>query len=182
MSSALDNPLWTFALAVYGAPGVADECLALQERLTLDVNLLLFVAYAGAVDGIRLDAADIAGVAGAVAPWHGDVVRPLRQARRALKPFSMNADHAFRAKSATLRATVKAAELDAEKLELAMLWTWSRQRLAARPRDNPRQAVSDNLRALMQFYGLADDQADPALNSPLLFDAAIAYGSAQTPP
>jgi uncharacterized protein (TIGR02444 family) len=181
-SPNLDHPFWTFSLAVYGAPGVADECLALQERLQLDVNLMLFVAYAGAVEGVRLDAAEIAAAAGMVATWQGDVVRALRQARRALKPFSLDAADPLHAQNATLRASVQAAELQAEKLEQAMLWAWSRQRFAACPRDNPGQALTGNLRALLEFYGLPDDQAEPALILPLLFDAAMAYGSNRTSP
>jgi hypothetical protein len=38
---ALDNPAWAFCLTLYRAPGVADELLALQDRIGLDVSLLL---------------------------------------------------------------------------------------------------------------------------------------------
>ena len=62
---------------------------------------------------------------------------------------------------------------DAEKLEQAMLWRWSRHQLAARQRDNAGPALTDNLRALLGFYGLSNDQAEPALVLPLLLDAAM---------
>ena len=101
-SQPLDTPLWAFSLAVYGGDGVADECLALQERLGLDVNILLLAAYIGAVEGVRFEVSDIAAANVEVAPWQAEIVRPLRQVRRALKP--MNAEG--------LRAQVKAAELD----------------------------------------------------------------------
>jgi len=39
---------------------VAEECLGLQERLGLDVNLLLFAAYIGAVEGVALATQDVA--------------------------------------------------------------------------------------------------------------------------
>jgi uncharacterized protein (TIGR02444 family) len=42
------NPFWRFSLAVYKAPGVAAECLALQETLGNDVKVLLFCAFLGA--------------------------------------------------------------------------------------------------------------------------------------
>ena len=82
-----ENPLWTFSLVVYAEPGVQEECLVLQERHALDVNLLLLCAYAG-VRGVILSEQDIAEAAGTVSSWHADVVRPLRAARRALKPVA----------------------------------------------------------------------------------------------
>ena len=41
----LDNAFWKFSLAVYAAPGVPEECLAVQERYGVDVNVLLFCAW-----------------------------------------------------------------------------------------------------------------------------------------
>ena len=136
-SQPLDTPLWAFSLAVYGGDGVADECLDLQERLGLDVNILLLAAFIGAVEGVRLEVSDIAAANAEVAHWQADIVRPLRQVRRALKPMSAEG----------LRAQVKAAELEAEKIEQAMLWQWSRQQLADRPRSDRAGALADNLRA-----------------------------------
>ena len=79
----LETPFWAFSLAVYAADGVAGECLGLQERLGLDVNLLLFAAYSGAVEGVRLEPQDVASAHDAVAEWHAEIVRPMRTARRA---------------------------------------------------------------------------------------------------
>lgn len=50
----LENRFWRFSLAVYAAPGVADECLALQERCGIDVNILLFCAWVGGARRILL--------------------------------------------------------------------------------------------------------------------------------
>lgn len=153
---ALDHPLWAFSLQVYGADGVADECLALQERLGLDVNLLLLAAYMGAAEGVTFDAADMADAAGRVAAWHGEIVRALRGARRGLKPASLDAHSPLRTAAAGLRAQVKAAELEAEKIEQAMLWQWSRTRLAGRGRGDPRAALTANLRAVLTHYGAGE--------------------------
>ena len=158
-----DTPLWAFSLAVYGGEGVADECLDLQERLGLDVNILLFAAFCGTVEGVRLESQDIATASTAVADWQSEIVRALRQARRALK--LMNAEG--------LRAQVKAAELEAEKIELAMLWQWSRQHLTNRPRIDRGGALAHNLRGVLEFYG-ATKPANAAL--PRLLAAATAYG------
>ena len=171
-SPMLETPLWTFALAVYGRDGVADECLALQERWQLDVNLLLFAACVGAVEGVRLAGEDIAAASAAVAGWQGDIVHPLRQARRALKPASADAGNPLHEPSSALRAQVKLAELEAEKLELAMLWQWARRQLAGRPGIERGQALAANLSAVLDFYGAAAGEL--AMAVPRLLDAAMA--------
>jgi uncharacterized protein (TIGR02444 family) len=165
-----DTPLWTFSLVVYGSDGVADECLGLQEKLKLDVNLLLFAGFVGAVESIRLDAKDIAAASAAIAAWHDDIVRPLRRARRALKPASADSKNPLHDTNATLRAQVKAAELEAEKIEQAMLWQWSRRQLASRPQVTHERALMANLRGVLDFYGAAANASVPHL-----LDAAMSY-------
>lgn len=172
-SQPLDTPLWAFSLAVYGGDGVADECLDLQERLSLDVNILLFAAFVGAVETVRLEPNDIAAASAAVADWQSEIVRSLRRARRALKLMRAEADNPLHEARAALRAQVKAAELEAEKIEQAMLWQWSRRQLSGRPRTDRNRALATNLHGVLDFYGLAAD-ATPAV--PRLFDAAAAYG------
>jgi len=161
-SPPLDTPLWAFSLAVYGGDGVADECLDLQERLGLDVNILLFAAFLGAVEAVQLEIQDITAARAAVADWQSEIVRPLRQVRRALKPMSAEG----------LRAQVKAAELEAEKIELAMLWQWSLPRVVGRPRIDRTGALVDNLRGVLEFYR-APDRLETAL--PRLIATATAY-------
>ena len=117
--TAPDPPgLWDWSLSVYGRPGVAAACLAAQDRYGADVNLLLWAAWAGCVHGHRLTAVEVETARAAVAAWHRDVVLPLRAVRRRLKHGPAPAPN-----SATdpLRARVKAAELEAERLEQAVL-------------------------------------------------------------
>jgi uncharacterized protein (TIGR02444 family) len=159
-----ENPLWTFSLVVYAEAGVQQECLALQERLALDVNLLLLCAYAG-VRGVTLSGNDVAAAAGAVAGWHRDVVRPLRAARRALKSV-------VRDDAAALRAEVKAAELTSEQIEQALLWAWWQERPAGAPTD-PRAALATNMRRLLDRYRA--DSTDPAQTAPNLLRAALRH-------
>ena len=109
------SPLWSFSLAIYRKPGVAEACLALQERHGLDVNLLLAALFTGAA-GVALDADAWALLAGTVGAYHREVVQPLRTARCALKPLGPDS-----AVAAQLRNAVKAAELDAEHLEQLMI-------------------------------------------------------------
>ena len=109
------SPFWSFSLAIYRKPGVAEACLALQDRHAIDVNLLLAALFSGA-GGIALDADAWAMLEGAVGAYHREVVRPLRAARRALTPLEPGSPVA-----AQLRSAVKAAELDAEHLEQLMI-------------------------------------------------------------
>ena len=102
--------LWAFSLDLYARPGAADACLLLQDRHGLDVNLGLFALWLGA-RGYALDDATLAAAQAAAGQWHRQVVVPLRAARRFLKPLAE--DPAV----AGLREAVKAAELEAERLE-----------------------------------------------------------------
>jgi uncharacterized protein (TIGR02444 family) len=173
---ALDTPFWTFSLAVYGAEGVEDECLDLQDRFGVDVNLLLFAAYIGAVEGAQLSAPDVAAAVSAVSAWHGEIVHALRGARRALKPVSLDNNNPLRGPAGDLRAQVKAAELGAEKIEQAMLWNWSRRHLAGRSRGDTGAALAANLEALLVHYGAPAKPAAPAM----LRTAALAFTASKS--
>src|SRR5579864_2603173 len=109
----MDSPFWNFSVAAYSASGVEDEFLALQDQSGLDVNLVLFCAFLGAVHGVALTPDEIAAARREVGPWHQDVVRPLRAARRRLKTIELHDADAAKA-AAELRTRVKAAELEAE--------------------------------------------------------------------
>jgi uncharacterized protein (TIGR02444 family) len=109
-----DAPFWDFSLRVYGVPGVAPACLALQERHGIDVNVLLLCCWLGHSRAAAPTRADIARLVDAVADWHRDVVRPLRAVRRRLKVPGPQISHDL---AAALRTEVKRIELDAEHIE-----------------------------------------------------------------
>lgn len=113
-----DNPFWRFSLAVYAQPGVAAECLALQETLNIDVNVLLFCAWIGAERNRVLDDQALAAIEADVRRWHGTVVQPLRAVRQTMKAMPDLADEAAKA----LRKEVAAVELRAEQIEQAKLF------------------------------------------------------------
>ncbi|WP_036270946.1 TIGR02444 family protein [Methylobacterium sp. WSM2598] len=110
-----EEPLWTFALALYGRPGAAPACLALQDEAGADVPLVLHLLWCAAT-GRTLDAAAIAATDAALAPWRDAVVAPLRRVRRAMKAPLLPAPGAE-----ALRERVKAAEIEAERLALRAL-------------------------------------------------------------
>lgn len=117
MALDIDNPFWRFSLDVYAGPGVAAECLALQDGAGLDVNILLFAAWLGFSQGRVLKPEDVRHIADAAASWSDTVVKPLRTVRRHLK----SANQQPLAASEALRKRVAEAELAAEQIEQAML-------------------------------------------------------------
>ena len=108
--------LKTYAVRLYGRDGVQAACLSLQDDHGVDVDLALFAAWTGAALGRRLDGAAWALADAHVAEWRDDVIAPLRATRRAMKLLASPPPGAEE-----LRARVKALELDAEFVELAML-------------------------------------------------------------
>lgn len=109
-----EYPLWEFALALYGRPGVEAACLHLQDEAGVDVCELLWRCWLlqhGARPSRALEAA-----LPAVLAWQQEVTAPLRTLRRRLK-----AEAAGTRGVAELRATLKRAELQAEKEALDRL-------------------------------------------------------------
>lgn len=113
-----DNPFWRFSLRVYDAPDVAAECLELQDKLGLDVNVVLFAVWLGAIRGIVLEPSDLDRIDAVVAVWFADVVQALRAVRRRLKLMPAIADREVQA----LRKQVAGTELHSEQIEQALLF------------------------------------------------------------
>jgi uncharacterized protein (TIGR02444 family) len=84
MTAATDSTFWSFTLGLYGKPGVAPALIGLQDRLGLDVNMLLYCCWTGS-DGRLLSRDDLKAVEAVAEPWQSEVVRPLRALRRRLK-------------------------------------------------------------------------------------------------
>jgi uncharacterized protein (TIGR02444 family) len=121
MTDEADRPpgdrFWQFSLDLYERPGVAEACLALQDRHGLNVNILLWCCW-HAAEGRALGAAEIAEAEARTATLDVTVVRPLRAMRRRLKEgvpgvSSEDADD--------LRTAIKAAEFGAEKVAQSLL-------------------------------------------------------------
>ena len=124
------HAFWDFSLALYGKPGVAPACLALQERHGVDVNALMFCVWLaesgrGPAPREALDAAFAA-----VAAWHAQVVRTLRPLRQRLK-FGFEPVDAALVKA--LRARIQKVEIDAEHVEQLALAASAAAKAPARP-------------------------------------------------
>lgn len=151
----MGSRFWTFSLSVYNNTAVQTECLDLQDRYGIDVNLLLFCAYVGVVHRAILSDSEVRQAANVVGAWHKNIVRSLREARRALKLFATESSP-IDSSAATLRASVKTMELEAERLEQTMLEDWSALRVDAWPRAQPTEAVVANIQKLFAIcYGSA---------------------------
>ena len=172
------SDLWAFSLAVYDEPAVQKECLELQDRYGIDVNLLLFCVFVGAAHGAVLAERDIGQAAGVVRDWHENVVGALRAARRGLKPFATGPSPTASG-AETLRNDVKAAEREAERLEQMMLERWCLERVDSWPRAEPIAAIAANIRALFAVRAVSGghpDLPDRLMASAL---AAVHFGPAQ---
>lgn len=108
--------LRAYAVELYGRDGVPGACLSLQDDCGLDVSVVLFAAWMGAARGRRLGVADLTAAGDHVSPWREEVVEPLRAVRRTMKLMRSPP-----AGSEAVRGKVKAAELDAELVELDAL-------------------------------------------------------------
>jgi len=161
----LDNVFWRFSLAVYASDGVARECLALQEALKADVNLLLFCAWMGARN-VALTQSDLEAAGMAVEVWHARVVRPLRGVRQQIKALARGEFEAF-------RSQVKSLELEAEQVEQAILYAHARTIEPATSGAEPREMIAENIR--MYLEAATGDRAATAGQLPVvrLSDAAL---------
>jgi uncharacterized protein (TIGR02444 family) len=112
------HPFWDFALKVYGAPGVSQACLEVQERHGVDVNVLLFCLWVGESGRGAMTPAQLSHARDSVHRWHEGVVKKLRGVRRVLKEDSLGAPNEF---ADRLRREIQAREIDAEHIEQLVL-------------------------------------------------------------
>ena len=164
---SFDNPFWQFSLSVYAVPAVSAECLDLQSRFDIDVNVLLFCAWMGRAHKIALSDENLSDIGASASVWHEKVVRPLRAARQNLKPMPAMSDPAV----AALRAAIAKDELRAEEIEQAMLFVLAGTFAST---DAARSAVKAIRHNVSAFLDRAAPGANPALPERLIAQA-IAY-------
>lgn len=144
----LTGPHWTCILRLYGGPDVQQACLMLQDRFGVDVSLLLTL-LCFAKDGVTFDGGDIEALDAAVAAWRRDVVQMLRAIRRQTKPAAGH-DAAI----AGFRNKIKAAEVEAEQIEIATLVrAIGELKPAAVPHHHAsREAIAATVKTVTAFY------------------------------
>lgn len=157
-----ENDFWRFSLRIYRAPGVADECISVQERHGLDVNLMLFCAWLGAERRIALTQDELAACRAAVAEWHERTVKPLRAARQTMKGL---------AGVEPLRTQVKGLELEAERVEQSRLFDFAMSKWPQAGQAQPVAAARENLILFLCAHGAAGVEIVPALMAAVEKDA-----------
>jgi uncharacterized protein (TIGR02444 family) len=169
-----EGRFWSFSLAAYNKPGVQKECLDLQDEHGIDVNMLLFCAFVGGDHHAVLPEPDIKAALEVVADWHKNIVSRLRQVRHALELLATDQKHAH-LPAESLRTSVKAAELRAERIEQAMLESWIATRVNGWRRAASEEAVPANIHTL--FVICCNSERQPPLPFSLI-DAAVAFAPA----
>lgn len=163
VSDFLPHPFWNFSLELYGAEGVAEACLDLQERRGCDVNVLLFCCWLAASGRPTLSADRLRAILKASDVWQADVVKPLRAIRRKLKDGSWAG--ALPETVDAVRRRVADAELaaeHAEQLELANLYAAAADRALHRddPPEKRMRAAVGNLGVYAVCLGVVPDGKD----------------------
>jgi uncharacterized protein (TIGR02444 family) len=157
-----DNEFWRFSIAVYEQNEVARESLGLQETLGIDVNLLLFCAWIGA-QGIILRSENIEAASMAIAAWHETIIRPLRGVRQQTKLLSVTELEDFRAR-------VKDLELEAEKIEQAILFGYSKSIPRSPTGADRRDVITENVK---KYIASKSGTVSPERSTPYLIGAAL---------
>ncbi|MEM8987159.1 MAG: TIGR02444 family protein [Pseudomonadota bacterium] len=108
---------WNWSVRIYKTPELAPLLEQLQDDYALDVNLILWCAWAGDC-GVILPSLSIRKAYDISQRWAAEVSGPLRTARRALKTPPRQAEPEA---AAALRENVKAMELEAERIQQNIL-------------------------------------------------------------
>lgn len=152
-----DHPFWDFSLDVYARDGVAQACLALQDRHGVDVNVLLFCLWLGRAGHPALDAKTIDDITDQIADWHDEVVRALRRVRRLLKEALGPIPETLQK---SLRRRVQKVELEAEHIEQLALAAGYADRAGEGPVHERAATARDNLAAYLAVLEIVPDKED----------------------
>ena len=150
----VDFPFWSFSTKLYGRPGVAPACLALQDRYGCDVNLILFALWAARC-GRALGAAEFEALDATLASWRGRMIEPIRALRRTLKADALGAAPQL---AERVRAKLLQAELAAEQAAQDIL-------MRTLPLPDPADGEIDralagaNLTGYLEWRGVGSDAA-----------------------
>ncbi|MDM0117663.1 TIGR02444 family protein [Variovorax sp. J22R133] len=139
------DALVAFALETYGRAGVADSCVLLQDRLGVDVVVLLYAMYLARHCHVILDDQALQDADTRVANWRREVIAPLRSLRRRIGSVS----GVSQAMMSPTRQRIKEAELSAEVVAFALLFRKEDGDLGQRGRATSAPLVS----RVARFYG-----------------------------
>ena len=169
------DSLWNFSVRTYGKPGVADACLALQDRHGLDVNVLLLGCWFGCTRGV-VDEPLWDRVLAFSEPWAENVVRPLRAVRTWMKHTGCTQPDISNDACMELREEIKRIELKAEQLQENIL-----EELAGNSPAKPLDTASQITCSILNLYNYLRRcrvEPDPASRADLACIVTGAIGGA----
>lgn len=139
----LDNPLWHYVSAVYISAEIERLCLQAQSY-GLQVNSLLLCGWLTQQRQRYQAAAYRDNDAG----WRTSFLLPLRQLR-----YQLREQVASQPSLSTCYAELKNAELQMERVDIALLWERAQSAPAADPVSSPQVLMEQNLRAYVDSQG-----------------------------
>ncbi len=150
------SDFWELSLDTYSRPGVAEACLSLQDRYSLDVNLVLFCCWYGSTRGL-LNEDLFENVIAFSESWATHVIRPLRNVRTWMKhPDSVEVRQHSTA-HLNLRNAIKKSELSAERIqqetleEIVLI-----KSINMEPQEQTTNSIK-NLRLYLEYYNIKLD-------------------------
>lgn len=139
---------WSWSLDRYGREGVERAALTLQDEFDVNVNILLWCCWCAERFPPLPDIAIRKGM-DLSQRWAEDVSGALRKARRALRSPPPGADPAA---VEALRIKLKAAELDAERVEQAIYESLACSLFESAPPDDGPVGVAARARRNLAAY------------------------------
>lgn len=137
------SPFWRFSLQFYRMAGVADACIALQDQVGVDVNLMLFLLWNASLRR-QLSRKQVEDLETRVAEWRNGVVIPLREMRRQLKSPPTLIE---KAAAEAFRTRIKQVELEAERLQQESLFALAQASPLGQSAPSPAEAARENVAA-----------------------------------
>lgn len=172
-SSEPGKRLRDYAVAIYRQENVSSACLQLQESAHVDLNLLLFAAWATST-GYAVSPSDIQAARALVGSWHSEIVKPLRAVRRRLKHGPSPAPSE---ETGVLRQKLQSLEIAMELIELDELETFAtRLKTSSRNARQRSQIISDALELVVTASAGRKLRADEANAIQQIADICETYG------
>ena len=173
------NPLWDFMRWAYLQPGVEKACLALQNRLNADVNIVLFcvwLAYRGA--GNSHLAKHLAGALKLSRDWQRTLVEPLRDCRTNMKTMleGMSFSAEDQATAEALRERIKACELEMEKLQTIAVYSLVEDGSDDGVHRSPQEQRDDAHNNLTVYFAATGVKVDPLGQSHIMRILTAVFG------
>ncbi len=174
------NPLWDFVTWAYAEPGVEKACLALQNRLGVDINIALFcawLAYRGT--GTNSLAKYLAAALKLSRDWQKTLVEPLRACRNNLKDLIDNSAMvgSDRAAASALRERIKQCELDMEQLQTLALYTLVIDGADEGVHRSPAEQKDDALNNLTVYFAATGVKLDPLAQTHVMRILTAIFGA-----